>query len=235
MPRTYRKPKGQYHHGDLARAMRQAAVQVVQASGVEALTLRDVSARLGVSRTAVYRHYASKAALLAAVAAEGFVMLRRDLASAWTGGDATDSRARFAAMGAAYVRFALAHPSHYRVMFAHVAPLDVAEQVDGESTDAFGVLVEAIRSQQRSGVIRPLDDTRRLALFVWAQVHGIAMLALSGLLQGPQAALDLMSFAHERLYSGIGGNGWSAAGELAVQRPGAAGRPPAGEPVDGGM
>ena len=77
--------------------------------------MRGVGSALGVSRTALYRHFTDKAALLAAVAAEGFRMLREQTAQAWE--DGGRGLRGFEAMGAAYVRFAVAHPSHYRVMF----------------------------------------------------------------------------------------------------------------------
>ena len=64
----------------------QAAVRTIRTHGVDGLTLRGVGSALGVSRTALYRHFTDKAALLAAVAAEGFRMLRLDLEAAWDEG-----------------------------------------------------------------------------------------------------------------------------------------------------
>src|SRR5688572_10368039 len=110
-----KKPKDQYHHGDLRRALLQAALRTIQKHGFAALTLRAVGDELGVSRTALYRHFADKSALLTAVAAEGFRMLRVQLSEAWEGKGR--GLPGFDAMGEAYVRFALEHPWHYRVMF----------------------------------------------------------------------------------------------------------------------
>src|SRR5688572_18243578 len=67
-----KKRPGQYHHGDLQRALLQEALQTIQTGGVEQLTLRAVGEKLGVSRTALYRHFSDKQALLAAVGREGF-------------------------------------------------------------------------------------------------------------------------------------------------------------------
>ena len=120
--RPARKRANHYHHGDLRRAMLQAAVRTIRTHGIDGLTLRGVGSALGVSRTALYRHFTDKAALLAAVAAEGFRMLRLDLEAAWNEGGR--GRAGFEAMGVAYVRFAVAHPSHYRVMFGADIPKD---------------------------------------------------------------------------------------------------------------
>ena len=78
-----RKPKkGAYHHGDLERALVDAAVGMIREQGVQAFTLRSVGARVGVSRTALYRHFDDKAALLARVASEGFRRLHAALAKA---------------------------------------------------------------------------------------------------------------------------------------------------------
>ncbi len=115
---TMRKPPSRYHHGDLRRALLEEAVGTIARDGVERLTLRDVGARLGVSRTALYRHFANKSALLAAVARDGFDWFRQDLLDGWSNGEGT--RRGFELMGVAYVRFAVANPSHYRVSSATI-------------------------------------------------------------------------------------------------------------------
>src|SRR6187549_1778521 len=106
--RPRRKRAGQYHHGDLRRALIEQALRTIDAAGAEGLTLRGVGAALGVSRTALYRHFADKDALLAAVAREGFRLLREALLEAWEReGRGT---AGFEAMGDAYLTFAIEHP-----------------------------------------------------------------------------------------------------------------------------
>jgi AcrR family transcriptional regulator len=179
-----RKRADRYHHGDLRRALLQAAVRTIRTDGVGGLTLRGVGSTLGVSRTALYRHFADKAALLAAVAAEGFRMLRLELTGAWErGGRGVNG---FQAMGAAYVQFAVTHPSHYRVMFgADIFGVEHAE-LSTEGAGAFQVLVDALTELQAQDLARR-DDPRQMALFVWAVTHGVAMLAIDGRL-GPEAS-----------------------------------------------
>src|SRR6266542_1478214 len=80
------KPPSRYHHGDLRRALLEEAVRTIRDDGVAALTLRAVGARLGVSRTALYRHFADKSALLNAVSEDGFRRLGDALERAWEGG-----------------------------------------------------------------------------------------------------------------------------------------------------
>src|SRR5215831_8143042 len=148
--RARKKPAKPYHHGNLRRALLDETLRTIQTQGVEHLTLRTVGERLGVSRSALYRHFADKEALLATVGKEGFRTLRQALADAWERNG--HGRIGFEAMGRAYVQFAVAHPSHYRVMFGGF--IDSAAK-DGqfivEAKAAFQVLVDALVEQQSAG------------------------------------------------------------------------------------
>src|SRR5262245_40927410 len=145
--RGRKKPAKRYHHGDLRRALLDEALRTVQTHGVAHLTLRTVGRKLGVSRSALYRHFADKQALLAAVGREGFRMLRDAVADAWD--RHAHGPAGFEAMGTAYVQFAIAHPSHYRVMFGgFIESATKDEDFIDEAKAAFQVLVDAIVDQQ---------------------------------------------------------------------------------------
>ena len=130
-----------------------------------ALTLRAVGERLGVSRTALYRHFADKSALLAAVATEGFRTLRLETQEAW---DTQGGRPEgFEAMGAAYVRFAVAHPSHYRVMFGgYVREAAPDSDLATEGAGAFQVLVDAIVAQQKRRAGPARQPARARAIYL---------------------------------------------------------------------
>lgn len=208
--RPVRRRPDRYHHGDLRHALLLEAVRTIHAEGAAALTLRGVGDRLGVSRTALYRHFADKQALLHEVAEEGFRMLRAALTEAWGAG----GRRGFDEMGQSYVRFAVEHPSHYRVMFggggkkAQTSPPPAGPAggpdpgpVD-EGTGAFQVLVDGIVSEHAAGRIRA-DEPHQLALHIWSLVHGIAMLALDGLLPANMTPEALARFSVARLHDGI--------------------------------
>lgn len=201
-PRPRRKRPDRYHHGDLRKALLAEAIRTIQLHGVEGLTLRGVAKPLGVSRTALYRHFADKSVLLAAVAREGFRTLRLELTEAWERGGG--GRAGFEAMGATYVRFAVAHPAHYRVMFGgFLDACAVDPELQTESSGAFQVLLDAVVAQQQEGLVRR-DDPLQLALFIWAVVHGLARLAIDGQLRGANADLDaLVRFAIDHIRTGI--------------------------------
>ena len=169
--RAARKPRRPYHHGNLRRALLDEALATIRAEGVDGLTLREIGARLGVSRTALYRHFADKRALLTAVATEGFRTLRQQLVTAWEEGGR--GRAAFQSMGVAYVRFAVANPSHYRVMFgSFVDPEDRDPELATEAGGAFQALVDALaapaarrgrtrRRHRADGQIRVVGRARR--------------------------------------------------------------------------
>jgi AcrR family transcriptional regulator len=195
--RAARKPRGRYHHGNLRRALIDEALATIRAEGVGGLTLREIGARLGVSRTALYRHFADKRALLTAVATEGFRTLRQQLVIAWE--DGGRGRTAFQAMGVAYVEFAVTNPSHYRVMFGGFVDQQPRDpELAAEGAGAFQALVDALTSLQGDGVVRG-DDILLMARFVWAVVHGVAMLAIDG--QLPEA--ELTRYAIERLQTGL--------------------------------
>jgi AcrR family transcriptional regulator len=157
------KDAGAYHHGDLRRALMDAALAEVERVGPDLVNLSGLAKSLGVSQPAPYRHFADREALLAAVAARGFESYDAAL------DEAVASGSRFAAptrIAAAHVSFGLAHPGLYRLMFA---PYPAAEDHGGEA--AFARLLEAVRA------IGYGQGARRRALRIWAAAHGLIMLA----------------------------------------------------------
>jgi AcrR family transcriptional regulator len=199
--RPQRKARDAYHHGNLRQALIDQAVRTIRTHGVEGLTLRGVGADLRVSRTALYRHFPDKDALLAAVATEGFRSFRAALVAAWEGGGR--GREGFAAMGRAYVRFAVTNPPHYRVMFGNfIDGTDPDAELTAAGAGAFQALVDAIVEQQAQGLMRR-DDPLLLAEYIWATVHGIAMLVIDGRLHSGQTGDEMATLAMARLRTGI--------------------------------
>jgi AcrR family transcriptional regulator len=187
--RPARRP---YHHGNLRRALLDEALATIRTEGVDGLTLREIGARLGVSRTALYRHFADKAALLAAVAREGFQGFSRELREAWdaAGGGLQGLRA----MGTAYIRFARTNPAHYRIMFGRFRDLCESDAaLAGDASAAFQVLLDALAALERDGAIAAGGDRTALGHFIWASMHGVAMLSIDGQLGADPAAADALT------------------------------------------
>lgn len=166
-----------YHHGDLKRALTSAALSLVAEKGPKGFTLTEAARRAGVSAAAPYRHFADKAELLAAVAEQGFQQLHADLAAAAE--RAEDPKERVIELGRAYVRWAIAHPDHYQVMFGAESLKAERPGMAMAGEQAFGDLLDAITKCQEAGIVEGRDP-REVAAPLWSLVHGIASLAIGG-------------------------------------------------------
>lgn len=168
-----------YHHGNLAETLVAAALALIEAEGLAALNLRELARRSGVSATAVYRHFDDKDQLLAAVAAEGFARLGAAFDAALATHATAPPLDRLRALGAAYVDFALAHPSLYRLMFGS-SPADPARslRLREEGSRAFARLAAAAAACCSPGAAPPAVTAAAVA--AWSLVHGYALLRLDG-------------------------------------------------------
>jgi AcrR family transcriptional regulator len=168
-----------YHHGDLRRTLLDASLALVEEQGIAALSLREVARKAGVSHNAPYHHFPDKGSLLAAIAAEGFGGLAREMTEARAGAK-DDPRARLEACGQSYVRFAVSSPAHFRVMFRpELFDLSCKENLQGASQPAFQMLVAGVVECQEAGQAPP-GDPMPLVLTCWSAVHGLASLWLDG-------------------------------------------------------
>jgi AcrR family transcriptional regulator len=178
------KPTGRYHHGDLRRALLDAALRLVEEQGVEALSLRELSRRLGVSHAAPGHHFPDRLALLVALAAEGFERLAASMEAAAEG--RPPGAAQLAAAGEAYVRFGLDHPAHLQIMFGpEVGGMRVRPpELRAPSERARAVLdgaIEALAGIPARGPGAPRDTFLEVHTFTaWALLHGATRLWIDG-------------------------------------------------------
>jgi AcrR family transcriptional regulator len=106
-----------YHHGDLRNALVATALELLTQASPDALTLREVARRVGVNHRAVYRHFADKTALFAAVADSGYRVLVERLEEAVGSAPNAKPERKLLALALAYITFAIDFPAHYRIMF----------------------------------------------------------------------------------------------------------------------
>lgn len=167
------KRRSTYHHGDLRVALLSAARTLLDEGGVPAVSLREVARRAGVTPAACYRHFADKEALLTALAVQGFEAFAQALRSACEGAEEP-----FAEMGIAYVAFAVQRPGMFRLMFGPA----VADR--SRSPELMTAIGDATRLFERgvkaSRTVAPEDPVGPLR--AWATVHGLATLAIDGML-----------------------------------------------------
>jgi len=160
-----------YHHGDLRAALVRVAGDILDQSGPATLTLRETARRAGVSHSAPYRHFADREALLAEVVARSFAQLGAALREAASAGGAEVARA--------YLRFALGHPSRYRLMYAgEISPARRADLAQ-HFAPVLRVLTDSIPG------LGDAEHARRAGTASWALLHGLAGLLLGGYLGRP--------------------------------------------------
>ena len=169
--------KDTYHHGALRQALVTEALDALEKEGLESLSLRGLAEAAGVSKTAPYRHFASKRDLLTSLAAEGF----REFADRLEKAAAAEPLAGVRALSRAYLDFARARPALYRLMFSPLGYSLHSEACRLNSERALSVLFRVVQRAQDAGWRRG-QDGRSLALAVWAGVHGWASLLIDGLL-----------------------------------------------------
>ena len=159
-----------YHHGDLRAALIRAGLDTLARR--EEVSLRALAKLVGVTPAAVYRHFASKEALLAAIAEEGF----NRLAQAFDQVRAATAADRYMKLGEAYLDFATSNPSHYQVMFGQ-SPVaaDGNDRLAQACETTFAALIDACAELAPTP-----EQARTLALASWSLVHGYAMLRING-------------------------------------------------------
>lgn len=169
-----RKPP--YHHGDLRQALLDSSLALIEEEGLQGLSLREVARRAGVTHQAPYHHFKDRAAILAALADEGFVLLLASMQAEQEKAHRAPG-AQLAAAGRGYVHFALAHPAHFRLMFRPELCEGAEPSLAGAA--AYGLLVEAVTAVQQGGEAPRREAATQIAL-CWSAVHGLASLLLDG-------------------------------------------------------
>ena len=168
-PRTTKDARP-YHHGDLPRALLEAALQAIAEVGPAAVSLRDLARRTGVSHAAPAHHFGDKAGLLTAVAADGFRRLAATL------GDTYQATGSFLEVGVAYVGFAVTHRAYFEVMFRpelyHGDDPELVRARDAARALLYPPAAEAATSPDG-------DDNVRAGVAAWSLVHGLATLWLN--------------------------------------------------------
>jgi AcrR family transcriptional regulator len=175
-PKPERRP---YHHGDLRQALIAAGLELLEEQGLEALTLRAIAARVGVSHTAPRHQFPSLRALHTAIAAEGFRRHARAMRDGLT--EASTRADRFRAATKGYVAFAAREPALFALMFSwHRVDHDDPD-LRTAGSESYGVLREVSEGLIWPGAEGP-DRQKRTEAMVWSFVHGYAALAEAGLL-----------------------------------------------------
>lgn len=161
---------------------------LLEAEGVEALSLREVARRAGLTHQAPYHYFANKEALLAELVASGFDELTKRLAAALDGSRRSSRRTMVACAGRAYVHFALERPQVFRLMFRK--PLVDTRRFPETAAAGDRAYAELRRMIELAHPGKNVDD---YAGVHWAFVHGLASLVLDGNLVEHAGSLAMAS------------------------------------------
>ena len=189
---------------DFRERLCEAAEGIYAEKGMEGFTLRAVAARLAVSPMTPYRYFHDKDEMLAAVRVRAFNRFSDSLEKAFARPGGAGDKAN--AAGEAYIRFALEHPSAYKLMF------DVSQPEDGKYPE---LSAAAARSRQTlTRHIHPLVETGTLegdpvliGHVFWAMLHGALMLHLANKLEPDFGYRKILDGAFEALIRGFAPRG----------------------------
>jgi AcrR family transcriptional regulator len=197
--------RDRYHHGDLANALANAALDLARTGGPQAVVLRAAARQVGVSPTAAYRHFSGHEDLIETVKqvcqVELVGRMEAELAAGTPDSDPQrEALRRLRALGRGYVNFARSEPGLFRTAFLHSeAPLEEQWAVL-LAAPGFQQLTSTLDEMVEAGV---LDEARRpgAELVAWSGVHGLSVLVLDG----PLGALpeDQLNETIERVLDGI--------------------------------
>lgn len=160
---------------DARASILDAASAVFAEQGIDGVSMRQIAREIGVSATALYQHFDSKSALLAATCEAGFAEFGARL-EATTRASATPLDA-LRALGGVYVDFALDHPMHYDVMMVRPHQWALGPGLD-QDPESFAGLIAVVEACQEAGQLRP-GDAREAAHQLWAVLHGAVSLAIA--------------------------------------------------------
>jgi AcrR family transcriptional regulator len=158
-----------------------AARELFAKEGYEAVTMRRIAEAVEYTPAALYNHFPDKDDLVRTLCRQDFLALAHRFAAIASVPDPLD---RLIATGREYIRFALEHPNHYRLMFLsplpHKGPTTDFEERGDPHRDGYAFLRSICSEAIARGLVRSdLRDPDLLAQTMWAGVHGAAALALT--------------------------------------------------------
>lgn len=198
-----------YHHGDLRAALIVAGMDVLRRQGIDAVTLRTVVRKAGVSPAAAYRHFADATDLLAAIAEQGFAALRAAMVAALTDSSLA-ALSPLERIGQGYLQFVESHPNQFRLIFSPRIPAEARTPgLSAAGYASFEVLIQAIEESRKLGHVDPSLPTPLIAAAAHSFIHGLAILLLDEHLDPKQ-----LGFANSsdlaRACQAVFKQGWSA-------------------------
>jgi len=170
----------EYHHKNLKEALIQTVLEMLEEKPLDAITVRELTNTLNVSRTAIYRHFSSKEHLFQMVILKSFDQLNDTLKPIYESGETIEQK--FYLIGKSYIDFAMASPARYRLMMGDKL-MKLREEScdipDTSSESSFSIIVNLAQEAQHQGLFG-VENPQVQAMSIWAMIHGQASLIIDG-------------------------------------------------------
>jgi len=166
-----------YHHGDLRHAIIEAALQLVEESGLPNLSLREIARKIGVTTAAPYHHFKDRKALLIEITIHGYGRLLQTLEAARA--SAKSDEQELEAETRAYLQFAQQHSALYAVMFSSELTNHGSVELRTAADSCLAVLFS---SMAKVGTLKK-RKIAEAALCIWSMLHGLILLDQNNMLE----------------------------------------------------
>jgi AcrR family transcriptional regulator len=171
-----------YPSSELRLRLLKKASEIISEKGIKKLTMRSLANKIGVSRTASYRHFENKDALLLAIAEEGFKTLTTRYQKI-NHDKSFDSLSKLQNIGIAYIEFAIKNPGAFRLMFGQkIIQHQRSEKLCSAAKETFDEYLKAVKTYQEEEKITIVDYSI-LANYFWTIIHGLTVLLIDGQIQ----------------------------------------------------
>ena len=195
--------KNDYHHGNLKEEFLKIAFEFIDQNDIDKLTLKILSDATGTSRSAIYRHFKSKDALIEVMIEKGFEQFD-DITAPILNDQSKSLVDRFYLTTKSYIEWAKINPNLYRLLFgikyAHIRE-DIVSIKD-EDCSGFGALKLAIEEGQKSGILKN-ENSYKQSIVIWASLHGLATLIIDGFMDVEEIYKELYNDMFKSLLAGL--------------------------------
>lgn len=173
------RPRRAYHHGDLRHALIEEALRLAAEGGPEVVTVREVARRVGVSSGAPFRHFPDRTTLLTAVAEEAMKRFRQEILRALEAAAGQAPLQRLRAIGSAYLRWAVRHPTYFEVISSRrLIDFEGSAALRADNEAVQRLMAGLVEEARLKGEVRDDADARLIVVTGRALVYGLARMRI---------------------------------------------------------
>lgn len=170
-----------YHHGNLRTALIAEALKLAVDSGIDGVSLREITRRAKVSPGALFRHFADKKALMTAVAEEAIEFFHRGVMGAIAAHPEDDPVSQIRAVGRAFLAWAVTYPMHFEIISARRAiNFHQSEKLVGLNREVQQAVNQVLERARAKGLLRIGGEIGQVQLVARSQVYGLARMYIDG-------------------------------------------------------